>query len=166
MHLQADKTAAPSGAAGAVPAGDAAGADSDAAGAASIGPAAAPQHEPASAQQAAVDDPSSRLAAANGAEPSGEEAAVAEQTSNAGLIGPQIGPQIGPPTRPAGANEDSNGAGPQAPDRHSAMPSAEHAAPDGKRDRLDVVEEAGSTADEGRPKKKPLLSFGDDDDDT
>ncbi len=157
-HLQADK------AAGAAPASDPAGADNDAA--APIGPAAAPQHESSSAQQAAVNDQSGRPATANGAEPSSEEAAAAEQTSDAGLIGPPIGPQIGAQARPAAADGDSNGAGPQASDHDTAALSPEHAIQHGKRDRPDVGKEAGVPPNESRPMKKPLLSFGDDDDDT
>lgn len=153
-------------AAGAAPAGDAAGAGSDAAAAAPIGPAAAPQQMPLTEQQTTIDGPSGNPAAANGAEPTGEEAAAAEESSRGGLIGPQMEPQIGPPAGPVEPTQGSNGAEPQAPASDTAMPAAEHAAHDGKRDQPDAGVEAGITADQARPKKKPLLSFGDDDDDT
>ena len=124
---------------------------------------------PGAVQHAPDGDPSGGPAAADGAGTSGTEAAAAGEGEEVGLIGPQIGPQIGPHVGPQPsfdrAVQDSNGTGAQAPDHDAAVPSAEHAVQDGKRDRP-MLETPGATTDEARPKKKPLLSFGDDDNDT
>ena len=162
---QAEQPAAP--AEGPAPAaGDPTREDGNRAQPASIGPAVGPQPRPSVADEAPAVGPAAGLGPAVGAEPDSGKAASAVEVpspgnvqngaavpiSEEGMIGPQIGPQTGP----GGPAQDTIG-------QHGLGDDAEVLVVQKvKRNRDADLRDV----DDGRPKKQPLLSFGDDDDDT